>query len=167
MSIQSEIERVRGNIEELVEIYTQQAAALEDAGVDLFHIETMLSMAEARAAVLACKSVSQKPVWVSFTCDGNGRTPAGSDVLAGLIVMQGMGVSAFGLNCCEGPAGLLEQLRRMTPYAPPDCQAQRRPAGAAPLLAQGAGLLRVRLRLRGGAAVWRVLRGGGGAHRRP
>lgn len=107
----------KSTFEELVEIYTQQAAALEDAGVDLFHIETMLSMAEARAAVLACKSVSPKPVWVSFTCDGNGRTPAGSDVLAGLIVMQGMGVSAFGLNCCEGPAGLLEQLRRMTPYA--------------------------------------------------
>lgn len=107
----------KSTFEELVELYTQQAAALEETGVDLFHIETMVTMAEARAAVLACKSVSQKPVWVSFTCDGSGRTPAGSDVLAGLIVMQGMGVSAFGLNCCEGPAGLLEQLRRMTPYA--------------------------------------------------
>lgn len=107
----------KSTFEELVELYTRQAAALERAGVDLFLIETMVSMAEARAAVLACRSVSQKPVWVSFTCDGNGRTQAGSDVLAALIVMQGMGVSAFGLNCCEGPAGLLEQLRRMTPYA--------------------------------------------------
>lgn len=107
----------KSSFEELVEIYTQQAAALERGGVDLFHIETMMTMAEARAAVLACRSVSDKPVWVSFTCDGNGRTPAGSDVLAAMIVMQGMGASAFGLNCCEGPAGLLEQLRRMTPYA--------------------------------------------------
>lgn len=105
------------SFEELVEIYSEQAAALEQAGVDLFLSETMISMPEARAAVLACKSVSNKPVWVTFTCDESGRTPSGTDVLAALIVMQGMGVSAFGLNCCSGPAGMLEQLQRLTPYA--------------------------------------------------
>ena len=97
-------------------IYTEQAAALEKAGVDLFVIETMTTMAEARAAVLACKSVSDKPVWVSFTCDEEGRTPSGTDVLAALIVMQGMGASAFGLNCTD-PAVTAEQLARLTPYA--------------------------------------------------
>lgn len=105
------------SFEALVALYAQQAAALEEAGVDLFLIETMVSMAEARAAVLACKQVSQRPVWVSFTCDGTGRTPEGADVLAGLIVMQGMGVSAFGLNCSDGPAVILEQLERLAPYA--------------------------------------------------
>lgn len=105
------------SFEELVDIYTEQAAALEAAGVDLFLLETTMTMAEARAAVLACKSVSAKPVWVTFTCDENGRTPSGTDVLAALIVMQGMGVDAFGLNCCAGPAEMLEQLRRLTPYA--------------------------------------------------
>ena len=45
------------SFEELVEIYTQQAAALENAGVDLFVIETMMTVAEARAALLAVKSV--------------------------------------------------------------------------------------------------------------
>ena len=58
-------------------------------------------MPEARAAVLACKSVSDRPVWVTFTCDENGRTLSGTDVLAALIVMQGMGVTAFGLNCVD------------------------------------------------------------------
>ena len=105
------------SFEELVDIYTEQAAALEAAGVDLFLLETTMTMAEARAAVLACKSVSAKPVWVTFTCDENGRTLSGTDVLAALIVMQGMGVDAFGLNCCAGPAEMLEQLRRLTPYA--------------------------------------------------
>jgi 5-methyltetrahydrofolate--homocysteine methyltransferase len=103
--------------EELVEIYTQQAAALEGAGVDLFFVETMMTMAEARAAVLACRAVSEKPVWVSFTCDENGRTPSGTDVLAGLIVMQGMGVAAFGINCTAGAEILAEQLERLAPYA--------------------------------------------------
>jgi 5-methyltetrahydrofolate--homocysteine methyltransferase len=103
--------------EELVEIYTQQARVCDRAGVDLFVVETTMTMPEARAAVLAIRSVSQKPIWVTFTCDENGRTIMGTDVLAALIVMQGMGVSAFGLNCSTGPEHMLEQLKRLTPYA--------------------------------------------------
>ncbi len=101
----------------LTQLYAQQAGALAAAGVDLFFIETCVTMAQARAAVMGCKRCSDRPVWVSFTCDEEGRTPAGVDVLAALIVMQGMGVSAFGLNCCNGPAGLLEQIKRLAPYA--------------------------------------------------
>ena len=99
--------------EELVEIYTEQAAALERAGVDLFVIETMMNVPEARAAVLAVKSVSKKPVFVSFTCDENGRTLTGTDVAAALQILQGMGVDAFGLNCSAGPAEMVPQLRRL------------------------------------------------------
>ncbi len=104
------------SFEEMVAVYTEQAAALAGAGVDLFVAETMTTMAEARAAVLACKSVSDRPVWVSFTCDEEGRTPTGTDVLAAMIVMQGMGASAFGLNC-TAPAVAAEQLKRLVPYA--------------------------------------------------
>ena len=103
--------------EKLVDVYTEQAAALEKAGVDLFLVETTMTMPEARAAVLAIRSVSERPVLVSFTCDENGRTLSGTDVLAALIVMQGMGVSAFGLNCSSGPDRMLEQIRRLSPYA--------------------------------------------------
>ena len=42
--------------EDLVEIYTEQVTALEKAGVDLFVIETQMTLPEARAAVLAAKS---------------------------------------------------------------------------------------------------------------
>lgn len=103
--------------DELVDIYAQQARACEEAGADLFVLETATTMPDARAAVLAVRSVSRKPVWVSFTCDENGRTLSGTDVLAAMIIMQGMGVSAFGLNCSAGPEAMLEQLRRLTPYA--------------------------------------------------
>ena len=105
------------SFEELVEVYTEQAAALEKAGVDLFVIETMMTMAEARAALLAVRSVSRKPVFVSFTCDGNGKTLTGTDVTAALVVMQGMGASAFGLNCSAGPDEMIVQLRRLREYA--------------------------------------------------
>ena len=103
--------------EKVYEIYREQAAVLLDCGVDLFVIETTMTMPEARAAVLAVKSVSDKPVWVTFTVDENGRTLSGTDALAAMIVMQGMGVSAFGLNCSSGPEAMLEQLERLTPYA--------------------------------------------------
>ena len=101
------------SFEELLEVYTEQAAALENAGVDLFVIETMMTLAEARAALLAVKSVSRKPVFVSFTCDEQGRTLTGSDVMAALQVMQGMGADAFGLNCSVGPEEMLVQLKRL------------------------------------------------------
>ena len=92
------------SFEELVDIYTEQAAGLEEAGVDLYAIETMMTLSDARAAVLAVRSVSDKPIFVSFTCDPTGRTLTGTDVAAALTVLQGMGVSAFGLNCSAGPA---------------------------------------------------------------
>ncbi|MCD8145279.1 MAG: homocysteine S-methyltransferase family protein [Oscillospiraceae bacterium] len=105
------------SFEELVEIYTEQVAAMEKAGVDLFAIETTMTLPEARAAVLAVKSVSTKPVMVTFTCDESGKTLTGTDVTAALVVMQGMGVDAFGLNCSVGPEEMLKQLRRLSEYA--------------------------------------------------
>ena len=99
--------------EELVEIYTEQAAALEKAGVDLFVIETMMTVSDARAALLAVKSVSDKPVFVTFTCNEKGRTLSGADPAAVLQILQGMGADAFGLNCSTGPEEMAPILKRL------------------------------------------------------
>ena len=105
------------SFEELVDIYTEQAAGLEEAGVDLFVIETMMTLSDARAAVLAVRSVSDKPIFVTFTCDDTGRSLSGTDVTAALTVLQGMGISAFGLNCSAGPEQMLVQLKRLREFA--------------------------------------------------
>ena len=105
------------SFEELVEVYTEQARALEEAGVDFFAIETTMTIPEARAALLAVKAVSAKPVFVTFTVDEQGRTLTGTDGLAALIVMQAMGADAFGFNCSTGPDAMLKQLKRLTPHA--------------------------------------------------
>ena len=105
------------SFEELYGVYLEQAQALENAGVDLFVIETMTNVAEARAALLAVKEVSTKPVFVSFSCDANGKTMMGTDVCAALQIMQSMGADAFGLNCSVGPAEMIPQLRRLYEYA--------------------------------------------------
>lgn len=108
-----------GNLpfEEMVAVYTQQAQALEEAGVDLFVIETTMAIPDARAAVLAIRSVSAKPIFVAFTVDENGRTLTGSHISAALVTMQAMGASAVGLNCSTGPdamVGLLAALKPLT-----------------------------------------------------
>ncbi len=102
------------SFEDMVSVYREQAEALEEAGVDLFVIETMTNLAEARAAVLAVKEVSRKPVFVSFSCSENGRTMTGTDVCAALLVMEGMGIDAFGLNCSTGPKEIAAQMRRLS-----------------------------------------------------
>ena len=105
------------SFEEFYDIYKEQAQALEDAGVDLFAVETMMTVPEARAAVLAIRDVSSKPIIVSFTCEKSGRTLTGSDVAAALLIFQGMGVDAFGLNCSVGPDDLLTQIKRLREYS--------------------------------------------------
>lgn len=105
------------SFDDLLDVYTEQAKALEEAGVDVFVIETTMTIPEARAAILAVKSVSDKPVFVTFTCDENGKTLTGTDVTAALVIMQSMGADAFGLNCSAGPDKMLIQLERMAEYA--------------------------------------------------
>ena len=103
--------------EELVDLYARQAAVLRAAGVDLFLVESVMAMAEARAAVLGIRKAGggDRPILVTCYCDDEGRTPTGTDVLACAIVMQGMGVTAFGLNCVD-PAVAEEQLTRLHLY---------------------------------------------------
>ena len=121
--------------EVLVGFYAEQAAALERAGVDLFLVESVMAMAEARAAVLGIReSGSRRPILVTCYCDEEGRTPSGTDVLACAIVMQGMGVTAFGLNCVD-PAVAEEQLARLHLYT--DLPLIAEPSAGLPDLASG------------------------------
>ncbi len=103
--------------EEIVEIYREQALALEEAGVDFFVAETLTQLFEARAALLAVRSVSQKPFIASITVEANGRMLGGTDPLTALTVMQSMGADAFGINCSNGPAEIAEILEQLTPHA--------------------------------------------------
>lgn len=72
------------------------------------------NLASARAAMLAASALNV-PFAASFRCDEEGMTPCGMDVLAAMIVMEGMGAQAFGL-CCDGTVGR-EQLNRLAQYA--------------------------------------------------
>ena len=103
------------DFDEHVDIYTEQAEALEEAGVDLFGIETQMSLPEARAAMIAVRKVSRKPVLISFACGESGRSVMGTDLSAALLSLQDLGADAYGINCggdLKLIARLLGQMRR-------------------------------------------------------
>ena len=102
--------------EELVAIYDEQAHALAEAGVDLFVIETMLSLNEARAALLACRKYG-KPVYVTMVLNEHGTIFSGAHPLACLITLQELGAAAFGFNCSSDFSVLEEALREVAPFA--------------------------------------------------
>ena len=101
--------------EEMAENYASQARALTDA--DLFLLETFTTLPELRAAMLAVRAVSDKPIVVSVTSDRTGHLLSGTEVPAALLTAECLGAAAVGLNCSEGPELVLEQLTRYAPYA--------------------------------------------------
>ena len=103
--------------EELVDCYKEQARAIAGAGADLFVIETMMSIQECRAAVLAVKETTELPVFVTVTLEENGRMLYGTDPVTALITMEALGVDAFGINCSCGPDALVPVVREMADYA--------------------------------------------------
>lgn len=108
-----------GNLmfEELVEVYKEQARVLAEAGVDLFVVETMMSLQESRAAVLAIHEVCDLPVMVTLTYNEDGRTLFGTPPESAVVVLQSLGVDVIGINCSTGPMEMVEPVAKMAEYA--------------------------------------------------
>lgn len=102
--------------EEAVESFKTQVKGLLAGGVDLFVIETMLDIQEARAALLAVKELCDLPVMVTMTYEGE-RTLMGSDPVSALVTLQSLGADAVGCNCSSGPAEMVSLIAQMKPYA--------------------------------------------------
>ena len=103
--------------EELVEVYKEQARVLCEAGVDLFVVETMMSLQESRAAVFAIREVCDLPIMVTLTYNEDGRTLFGTEPETAVVVLQSLGVDAIGINCSTGPMEMVEPVRKMAEYA--------------------------------------------------
>ena len=91
-------------LEELIDIYKEQILNMVDAGVDLLVVETMMSLAETRAALIAAKEVCDLPVIATLTFEADGRTLFGTDAKTAAIVLESLGACAIGANCSTGPA---------------------------------------------------------------
>ena len=105
------------SFEEAVEVYKEQMRILVQAGVDLFVIETMMSLQETRAALIAAGEVCDLPVMVTMTFDETAHTLYGTEPETAMLVLQGLGADAVGINCGAGPEKCLEIVRRMKAVA--------------------------------------------------
>lgn len=101
------------DIEELIEIYKEQALALIEGGVDLFVIETMMSLQETRAAVIALKEICDLPIMATMTFEKSGRALYGTDAKTAAIVLSALGVDAIGANCSTGPSDMASVIKEM------------------------------------------------------
>lgn len=101
------------SFEDLVEVYKEQIRYLVDAGVDLLVIETMMSLQETRAAVIAAKEVCDLAVIATLSFEADGRTLFGTDAVTAAVVLESLGVAAVGTNCSTGPDRMAETVRAM------------------------------------------------------
>lgn len=87
--------------EQAYELYKEIVIAGSQA--DLIVIETMTDLYEVKAALLAAKENSDKPVLVTMTFEENMRTFTGVSPECMVAVLEGLGADAIGINCSLGP----------------------------------------------------------------
>lgn len=97
------------------EYFKEQIVAGQGADVIVF--ETMTDLYELKAAVLAAKENSDKPIIATMTFERNGRTFTGVSPAAMAVTLTGLGVDALGVNCSLGPdelEGVVSEISKYT-----------------------------------------------------
>ncbi len=102
------------SFEEAYDIFKEQIIAGKDADVIVF--ETMTDLYEIKAAVLAAKENSSKPVLCTMTFEQNLRTFTGCSISSMAMTLQGLSVDALGLNCSLGPKELLPVVKELVKW---------------------------------------------------
>ena len=99
--------------EDAVDIFKNTIKTGIECGVDLILIETMNDSYETKAAVLAARELCDLPVFVTCAYDEEKKLMTGADPFAMVTMLEGLGVSAIGINCSFGPdktIGVVEEL---------------------------------------------------------
>lgn len=85
-------------------------------GADVIVFETMTDLYELKAAVLAAKENSDKPIIATMTFERNGRTFTGVSPASAAVTLTGLGVDAVGVNCSLGPDELENVVSEISKY---------------------------------------------------
>ena len=127
-----------GNVSygEAVEAYREQAQGLAEGGVDAFILETMPSLDQARAALEAVRAVSDKPAIVLLTFNEEGSALYGEPPEVVVERLEALGVAVIGANCSQGPAAMLDTVKRMAAVAK-TARLAAMPNAGAPALIEG------------------------------
>lgn len=92
----------------------QMTAMMEGEGVDLFMIETVTRVREARLALEAAQQVApDTPRVVMVTVTDSGRVADGTEPEEAARQLEEAGADALGANCSNGPEAVLRTVERM------------------------------------------------------
>lgn len=105
------------DFEEAVRIFARNMRCAEALGADLILIETVSDIYELKAAVLAAKECSSLPIFVTCAFGADGKLLTGADPLAVVSLLEGLGVSALGMNCSVGPDKMKPALIQLARYS--------------------------------------------------
>ena len=100
---------------DFLKAFKEQAAYLQEGGVDGFIIETIFDLREAVCALRACKEVSSLPVIVSMsfaTEQNGGRTMMGNSAADCASCLAEEGADALGANCGGVEPGQMAEIVR-------------------------------------------------------
>lgn len=105
------------DFEDAVSLFGANAKLAQKFGADLILIETMNDALETKAAVLGCKENCSLPIFVTNVYDEGGKLMTGATPEAMIAMLEGLGVSALGMNCSLGPDNMLPLIERFTENA--------------------------------------------------
>jgi 5-methyltetrahydrofolate--homocysteine methyltransferase len=102
--------------------YQEAAEGLLAGGVDLFVIETVQDLLQAKAAIIGCRRAMaaagrEVPLQVQVTIETTGRMLMGTEIGAALTTLEALRPDVIGLNCATGPAEMSEHLRYLAQHA--------------------------------------------------
>jgi homocysteine S-methyltransferase len=101
-------------LDEAREYFREQAAALRDAGVDLFVLETMSNIAEIEQGILAIRDICSLPIVAQMTIGNDGQTIYGDRPRTIAQRLDLAGADVIGLNCSVGPDVMLDAIEEIT-----------------------------------------------------
>lgn len=104
------------SLDEAYSIFAEAAEALQEGGVDILFIETMMSIEEAEIAVKAAKEKTNLPVSATMTFESGAaglRTMWGVDVPIAVTRLTDAGADIIGANCGRGFEDMIEIIKQM------------------------------------------------------
>src|SRR5437899_6056997 len=99
--------------DEILDIFHEQALALEEGGVDFYILETFSYIEELLLAIDAIRSFSGLPIVAQLTYSEEGTTHGDVRPSDAAVQLQNKNVQVVGSNCTLGPQALLPILQEL------------------------------------------------------
>lgn len=102
--------------------YELQAEGLIRGGIDVFLVETVYDLLQAKAAMIGIRRAMARagvalPIMVQVTVETTGRMLVGSEIGAALTALEALRPDVIGMNCATGPVEMTEHLRYLAEHS--------------------------------------------------